>query len=766
MTTETAISYDELPLWMRHAKQEFDWGILIIIAMSLAIGWTFLINGELPAGTALEHYVFQASDILTGFEEGVFYPRWSPYAIKGYGAPIPNYYPMGTGYTISVISALFTNDVIQATRFVFVLAYVMAGLGVYLYLSRRTDSAIGLLGSVLYLYSPMIGSTIPYSMGDLSLLLASGLLPLTLWTSYRLANSYQIIDLILHAIVLGLLIWTHPQMALLSFILTIMLNTIEQNDSTRIKRLVRLLFGNLLGLALVTFYWMPAIFERDLVNWYPPTQFTKPMLTLEQFFAPITQIDSGLLIPQPQFKAGWLLLGFTAIGLIVLLRSKNLKLIDYLPMILCGAILVGLGIAIVPGDTWLIAPITLCMAIIGAHTLHLRQYLSPVRRRLLLTFSIATTVIFSQPVWLIPPPNLIINDVDATAQIRFEQLGYGIPTLPDGTPLPSVINPNIAVNRALVNSYTLDAPLRYNEQQNNANTILSLLSTTSHQQTYRIFNQFPTQLEFILPYFDGWQAYINGDAIPTYANPINQQLMIDVPIVANGDLVIRLQGTPIRNLAWTVSAVAVLTLIILGFIRSRNIQSNLPISLIETLPRTDIRLLLVMFITLGISIIIVTADNPIIQLQSPPTFSFSQSLPLQRRTGAGFEASTFTIDKTQAKAGDDIAFTIYWQALTDMTANYQSRVLLESVDNGLIVYSSDFQPMGTVPTRRWVRNKFVADQHTIVIPDNIIAGDYQILVEVLPCQTTCNLNNPVIFFDLNGTPIGRQLIIPLSITIR
>jgi len=766
MTTETTISYDNLPLWMRHAKQEFDWGILIIIAMSFAIGWTFLINGELPAGTDLEHYVFLGSDVLTGFEEGVFYPRWSPYAIKGYGAPIPNYYPMGTSYTVAVVSALFTNDIIQATRLVFVLAYVMAGLGVYLYLSRRTDSAIGLLGSVLYLYSPMIGSTIPHHMGDLALLLASGLLPLTLWTAYRLSSTYQLIDLLLHMMCLGFLIWTHPQMALISVILNTVMITIEQGNISRIRRSVRLLFGNLLSFSLITFYWMPAIFERDLVDWYPTTKFTKPILTLEQFVAPVTQIDSGLLLPQPQFKAGWILLGFAFIGLVVILRSKSLKTHLYLPIVLGALTLTTLGIFVVPQEVWLLAPITLCLAIIGAHTLHLRQFLSPERRRLLLTFSIAATVIFSQPIWLIPPANLVTDALGATAQIRFEQLGYGIPTLPDGAPLPSIIDPNIAINRSLINSYALDAPLRYNEQQNNANIILSLLSTSSHQQTYRLFNQFPTQIEFMLPYFEGWQAYVNGAPIPTYANPNNQQLMIDVPVTTNGELVIQLQGTPIRNLSWAISIATILLFLLLGFVRNRNTTDDMSFSLIETLPRTDIRLLLVMFITLGISIIIVTSESPIIQLQSPPTFSFSQSLPLQHRSSAGFEASTFTIDHTQAQIGDNIAVTIYWQALTDITTNYQSRILLESTDNRLIWYSSDFQPMGPVPTRRWLRNRFVADQHLITIPDNVIAGNYQILVEVLPCQTTCNVNSPVIFFDLNGTPIGRQLIIPLSITIR
>jgi len=751
---------------MRQAKQEFDWGILIIIAMSLAIAWTFLINSELPAGHDLEHYVFQATDIETGFTEGVFYPRWSPHTLKGYGAPIPNYYPVGASYTIATISALLTNDIFQATRLVFVLAYVVAGLGVYLYLSRRTDSAIGLLGSVLYLYSPMIGSTIPYVMGDIALLIASGLLPLSLWSSYRLTSQYNASDILFYPLLTGFLIWVHPQTAVLSLLVTTLVTLFEHMDTPRLRRTIRLLSGHILGILLVTFFWMPALFEHDLVDWYPVIQLPIPTLSLDQLLMPMQQIDVGLLMPQPQFKLGWILLGFFSIGCIVIFRERDLN--RYLSIFIFSVclLLTGVGVFVLPQQTWLLAPITLFMSIIGAHTLYLRRYLSPARRRLLLTASIAATIIFSQPVWLAPQPNMLLSTADAISQIRYEQQGYGYPTLTGNHPLPTTIPPTTEQNRALINSFTLNSPQRYDDTQNNADTILSLLSTTSHQQVYRIFNRFPTELEFILPYFAGWQAYIDGEAIPTYANPDNGQLKIDVPVELEGELTITLGGTRIRSLAWLTSLFTVILVLLVAFVRGSNINDDTKATLIETLPRTDIRLILVMFVSLGIIILALVADNPVIQLQRPETFSISQSLPLQSRTSAGLEASTFTLNNAQVSPNEAVQLTVYWQALTDIPLNYYSRVRLRNASNNVIEYLGELQPIGTVPTRRWERNKFVSDTHVITIPEAFNAGDYIITLDAFPCQKNCDFDNPLTFFDVDGNSVGRELTIPLSISVR
>lgn len=767
MTTQHDSQDISLPFWMRQAKQEFDWSILIAIAMSLAIAWTFIVHDEIPGGTQVEHYVFQANDIISGFQEGHLYPRWSPYAMKGYGAPIPNYYPIGTAYSIALIEVLFTNDIYQATRIVFMLAYLLAGVSVYLLVSSRTDSAIGLLATVLYIYSPMIGSTVPYVMGDLSLLISAGLLPLSLWAIYLYIHNSQTSHFIIYTLSIAFALWVHPQMAIISISIS-GLYAIFSNQHRSVKhRFLRFGFATLIGIMLVTFFWMPALLERNLVNWYSASTIHNFTLSLNQLISPIEQIDSGLLMPQPQFKLGTINIAFAIISVIIFARTQNrFKRIFSITSLASIILLCVVIVIMIPNEVWLLCPIALFLAILGANTLTIRNVLSSRMSRILLVFSVASTIIFSLSTWLVPNTNLTFSDTNAIAQIRFEQQGYGIPTLPDNALLPATISIETQANRTLVNSYELEAPIRYEERQNNANTIVSLLETGAYTQTYRIFNQIPIELEFVLPYFAGWQALLDGIPIKTYANSSNQLTMIDVPPADNSELTITLMPTQIRSLAWIISILALLVILTRIIIPNKN-TVNPHTTLLETLPRTDVRLMLFMFASLGILIIVFTSDTPLIQLQAPPAFTLSQSLPLQNRTSAGFEASTFEISKRELNQREQFTVTIYWQALTDIFDNYQTRALLRGMDNRLIWYTGDLKNPSLVPSKRWVRNKFIKDQHSIAISEDILSGEYEVLIEMFPCNDNiCDTNRPVIFFDIEGNPVGRQLIIPLSIIIR
>jgi hypothetical protein len=768
MSTQPAIPipYDELPLWMRQARQEFDWGILIALAMSITMAWSFLVRSDLPAGHQLEHYVFQASDIVTAFEEGQFYPLWSPYAINGYGAPIPSYYPMGTPYTVALVDALFTNDLHQAVRIVFILTYAVAGISVYLLVSRRTDGAIGLLASILYVYSPMIGSTIPYVLGDLPLLIASALLPLSLWSTYRLIIRNQSTDFAIHSLIIAIFIWIHPQMACVSILLSLAYGLLDNFNMRFRHRFVRVLFASLTGCLLVVFFWLPALLEHDLVNWYATESLQIYRLTVNQLITPMQQIDSGLLIPQPQFKLGWIIIGLSIIGGIVIVSRQNIAKRFYILTTIFGWFLIIVALMLIPDAIWLLVPITLCFSILGSSILHLRQYLSPQASRLLLAFSIASTLIFSLPIWLIPPPHITLSDSDAIAQIRYEQQGYGIATLPDSLSLPSTIEPTRSVNRFLVNGYEENSPQRYNKQQNNANTLVSLLETSSHQQTYRILNETPRNLNFLIPYFEGWQAFLNNKQLPTYAHPENNMITAEIPNADNDELTISLTSSPIRNLSWIISLGALFTLVVIVLFHNRH--NTQPVTeIIETMPRSDVRLMLFMFVFLSIIIGVLTSENPLIQLSKPPAFTFAQSLPLQSRASAGLEATTFKVNQTGFQRGESIEITVYWKALTTLQSNYKSRALLKDMTNHLVWYTGELQFPSTIHSKRWVRNTYIEDNHRILIPNSLIVGEYQILFELYPCDNTqCHFNNPVTFFDINGNIIGKQLAIPLTITIR
>jgi hypothetical protein len=763
--TRSPIPYDELPLWMRQARQEFDWGILIAFAMSIAMAWSFLVRSDLPAGHQLEHTIFQSNDIVTAFKEGRFYPRWSPYAINGYGAPIPNYYPMGTPYTIALIDILFTNDLHQAVRIVFVLTYAVAGVSVYLLVSRRTDAAIGLLSSILYVYSPMIGSTIPHMMGDLPLMIASALLPLSLWSAYRLTIRKQSFDFAFHSLLIALFIWIHPQMAFLSITLSILYSLLDSHDRL-IGRIINVLFANIIGGLSASFFWMPAVFEHDLVNWFIFDALRVHTVTLSQLITPMQQIDSGLLMPQPQFKIGWIIIGFTIIGGGVIIARPIINKQFYKLTLIFACTLMTVVLLLNPHEIWLLAPITLFFSILGGSILHLRKYFSQQTSRLLLAFSTALTLIFSIPVWLIPAPHITMLDSDAIAQFRYEQQEYGISTLPTGLPLPSDIEPSRSISRFLVNSYESGAPIRYDEQQNNANTILSLLETSSHQQTYRVLNQTSTDLEFLIPYFDGWQAFLDNKPLPTFAHPENNMLITRVPKADNEELTISLRASAVRSISWAVSFGTLFTLAVILFFRNRH-KGEPTSEVLETLPRTDVRLMLFMFVCLSIIIGLLTSEAPLIQLQNPPTFTLAQSLPLQSRTNAGFEATTFELNHREFRIGDNFDVTIYWQALTTLQSNYKSRALLRDKANQLIWYTGDLQYPGTIHSKRWIRNTFIKDAHNIIIPDTLIPGEYEILFEVYPCDNIgCTFNDPVTFFDINGNIIGNQLPISLTIVIQ
>jgi len=770
MSTQTTyqIPYDELPLWMRQARQEFDWGIIIAIAMSVAMAWSFLVRTDLPAGHQLEHTIFQSSDIVTAFKEGRYYPRWSPYAVNGYGAPIPNYYPMGTPYTVALIDILFTNDLHQAVRIVVVLTYALAGGSTYLLVSRRTDAAIGLLSSILYVYSPMIGSTIPNVLGDLPLLMASSLLPLSLWTAYRLTIRKQPSDFTFHSLIIALSLWIHPQMTFVSIILSVIYSLLDHKGAMwSIRRITQLLFANVLGCLLASFFWMPAILEHDLVSWYTFDALQNYRLSLNQLFTPMQQIDSGLLLPQPQFTLGWIIIVLAIFGSIVIMSRPIISKRFYTITVIIGCFLIVITLLLSPKDVWLLVPITLCFSILGGSLLHLRRYLSEQVSRLLLAFSVALTLIFSIPVWLIPSPHITLSNADAIAQIRYEQQEYGISTLPNGLPLPSTIEPIRPMSRFLMNSYEANAPIRYDEQQNNANTIVSLLETSSHQQSYRILNGTSTELEFIIPYFDGWQAFLNNKSLQTYANPETNMLTVQIPKADNEELTISLTPSRIRSLSWIISLITLIIIVVIVLFRNRHNNQIISDILVETMPRSDVRLMLFMFVCLSIVIGLLTSETPLIKLQNPPAFTLIQSLPLQSRTSTGFEATTFELNHREFQIGESFDITIYWQALTTLQSNYKSRALLRDKTNQFVWYTGDLQYPGRIQSKRWIRNTFIEDTHSIHIPNTLIVGEYEILFEVYPCDNTgCNFANPVTFFDIGGNIIGKQLSIPLTITIR
>ncbi len=88
----------------------------------------------------------------------------------------------------------------------------------------------------------------------------------------------------------------------------------------------------------------------------------------------------------------------------------------------------------------------------------------------------------------------------------------------------------------------------------------------------------------------------------------------------------------------------------------------------------------------------------------------------------------FDIKQQMANPGDLIDLTLYWKAQQTLDINYQVFVHVFGPD-GLVAQSDKLNP-GDFPTKRWPKDKYVRDEHQIMLPDDLAAGEYEIAVGV------------------------------------
>ena len=361
---EVPILPEDLPLWMRQAQRGTDWGIFIVIGFCLLACLPFFTQDGLPQTNDSEHYVYLGHDYATTLSEGRLYPRWAAHVQQGYGAPIPNFIPPGAPYTSALIQLLFTNNSVNAIRIVYILAICLAGTMTYAFVSRINGAEAGILASLLYIYSPYVALTAPHINGDLPATIAMGLLPSILWSTNRLLTINNNFDIFLSSICLSALMLTDPRFVIVGFALIIVL-LIHHIFTVGIKssHIIQLGSSIILSIGISSFFWIPALLEQEHIQWIDnANSLTTDHLSLQNLITPLRQLDLGELRPKPQFT-----LGIPLIILSLLSLPLNLRFIKSRILLLlftsAGILLIVWGIYYAPKLTWLIGPISLCLAI-------------------------------------------------------------------------------------------------------------------------------------------------------------------------------------------------------------------------------------------------------------------------------------------------------------------------------------------------------------------------------------------------------------------
>lgn len=701
----------ELPNWMKQAQRSVDWGALLVLAFALLAGWSFLTNSQISATTANEHFVFQASDIAQAMREGIFYPRWSPYAISGYGAPIPHYYPQGAAYFIAIIDVLFTNDLSFALRIVYLIGTCIAAASLYAFVTQRGTALMGVIAALAYLFNPYIGLTVPYLLGDFALFLGLALIPLLLWIVNRLLLRQQAVDVALLAITTAIFIVTIPRLLPQAVLLVFLIVGLDYAQKPHRERLLTIVAGALLGLGIAAFYWLPAILERNLVNWYPHMMPASPqIIRFPEIFSQASFLDTGFLTHENYFSLGLVLVILALSGAVGLIYKRE-GLGFHAAYLLYGTALLAV-LFIFPVETELLASISLCMAIGGAY---IAKFLQGRFGAILSATLLLTIGIFALPYWFVPSAPLPIVESNAQAQINYEKSGYGVGVLPNGLAIPSNVAP---YTESLLDTRTVEESNRISA------TGISPITEEGYHDLYQVLRAREGQIIYRRAYFEGWEAWLGNRWLNI--NRTENGLMSFVIPAENTSLSLQLGTTFLRSFAWFVSIVALLSSAFFWWLRWR--QSEVDFYSSPLLSSSETRAVSIAFILL---LAFHLAQPYVFNL--PPRYSLQNATYVREEVDASLQLLAYEIR--------DNRLYLYWESSRPSLNQYQIRLRLMADEN--TVLQTAYTHPNYFPTNRWLRGFIVP--HSYDLP----AGDYDIFVDVYRCEGICvGIGNPVPSIEL------------------
>lgn len=756
-TTAKPLTRDDLPVWMQKAMRGTDWGVLIVLGFCLLAAWAFALQPGLPRTNAGEHYVFRAADYSRAFAEGRLYPRWSPDALGGYGAPIPQYYPPGTAYLPALLDYFVTNDITLAVKVVYVASLCIAGTAVYALVTRRSGAAAGVVAALLYVYSPYVSLTAPHVLGDLPGVMCLALIPALLWSVERLLRLNRPYDLAYVALITAALVLTDIPAAIIGWTLAAALMASDSGDYGRWY----LVFGGCaLGVAAAGCFWLPALAEADAVQWVERPRAIPYVMTLRELFTLMQPTDPRALFAQPQFTLGWIVPAFALASAPVILRRKagfhGLFLI-------LGAALVVLALAVFPSEVWLLGVISLCLSVAGS------AVVLSSKARLFLPILVIVILVAAMPSWLAPRWSSSLTggdapiDTSSTAQIDYEAQGFGIAVLPEGDALPTGIAAATLFDRALIASYRAG---QIDKFEPDTNAQIGVLEHTSHSDRIQIQTLAPTTLRVLTASFPGWTAHLNG-ALLSLSRSADGLIDVSVPNAARGELVVALDETPPRTLGWALTWLGVLALGVVTIRRTRHGGDHY--ELIPLLPRPESRLLGVVLVGFAAVLALFVIPNAPLAEQIPPANALAGSATIDNRSDAGLEVLAYRLNSTSYRPGDTIPITLYWHTLRFLTDNYRVRLSLLDLTTGEYRLPTMPRQPGGYPTARWLPRRFVTDPYTLALPTDFPAGTYSPAVEVCTVSSTgsaadCS-ESRITFFDRGGSSYGPVLVLPIILTV-
>lgn len=250
--------------------------LLLVTVLSYWALKPLLVKGYFPMHDDTQPArIFEMAQAL---KEGQFPVRWVGDLGYGAGYPLFNFYAPLPYYLGSLVYLIGLN-VIDSAKILFGIGIILSLLFMYFFLKKIAGRAAGMAGGVLYLYAPYHAVNI-YVRGALGELYAYSFLPLLALGIYLLFSSdtkQNVRGGILWG-VLGLsgMILSHNILGMLGLFLLILfiflIFVYLLVNKLNLKIILSLSLIGIFSLLLTSFFWMPAVLEKQYTNVKSVTQ--------------------------------------------------------------------------------------------------------------------------------------------------------------------------------------------------------------------------------------------------------------------------------------------------------------------------------------------------------------------------------------------------------------------------------------------------------------------------------------------------------------
>ncbi len=763
-----------------------DRGLLLVIAAATLAAWPFFARPSLPTGTDAEIHVFRAAQVERSIRQGVLYPRWAPDFYYGNGYPIFNYYAPLAYHLAAYFSLVSGLGVVAGTKFVLLLAAYLGGGGIYLFVRNRWGGAEAMVAGVAWSFSPYMLFLEPHGRGEVAETLAIGISPVLFWAFDRVRRDGWGIHVGVAALTLAALVFSHPLTALVAygfllvlllweFLITPLLGGKSAAGGVG-RQLSAVALSVALGLGMSALYWLPAGLEREAVrmDYYGQGHydFHRHFIQLGELVAPPIWTDTGAAFPEFRFSLGTVQIGLGMLGALTVFQ-RRLRRSDTLLFTLGLVGAMYMMTAASQGVWEMIPPMRYFqfpMRFLGLAGLALVPLCGmAVRWASLLRWKwvsrAAPAAAIGALLWaalpLTYPPEWVDFGPVSTARYHAEELqGKWFGTtcchdfLPEGVeyvPLPEAV----VTEQYLAGELPLE---KFDRRALPDDVSIVVLQSGSQHDLLRVDSAEGFDLKLFRFFFPGWTATVDAEEISVEVTEPDGRMLLLIPAGAH-DILVALRATPERRLAQGISVAAGIGWLLAVALGLRRLQPNRrPVGV--GLPRLTFGLA-VAALLLGVGVKIVADYRGWFQFHSTGRTVATAEYRFFASVADEIEIIGFDAPTDETRPGEIVSVVLYWRAALEPTRNYQVYLHLRDASGQLWGQSDKVNPAG-FPSTRWSVEKYVRDEHTIVVASDAPPGEYQLFAGLWDHIT----GERFLAFDERDWLLGESAPLPVTIVVR